>query len=714
MNRIRSLIANLSFFVCCLLAFLLIFEGSFATPAWLQVLGRMHPLLLHFPIAVLILYAVWVIVGKKPTSEAAPEQLQPDDLLLVGYFTAALSALMGLLLSKEGGYSADSLFWHKWAGASTAFVALAWFTFRKRWNSHAILSKAIPGGMVILITLAGHQGANITHGENFVLAPVTPKMDPKSVPFEEAIVFDHLVQPILEEKCMSCHNSRKAKGELVMESAETLRAGGKNGLLWDSLNYEASLLLERIHLPESTEEHMPPEGKTQLTDEEKDILEAWIQAGAPFESLVAETATNGPLYEIALSKFSENTSRAYAFEPAEQKVVESLNSFYRIVTPVAANSPALAVTFLSQEAFRGEQLKELSSIAGQVVEISLNKMPLKDEDLAYLSSFENLEVLQVNFTDISDEGISNLKGLSHLKELAVSGTAVSPEGITQLKGLESLKKVFIWNTSIDKTDIPGLLDDFPAVSFESGFDDEGTIIQLSAPVIASTNAFFSDPISVEVKHYLNGVTLRYTLDGSEPDSVDSQAYKENITLEENATVTVRAFKDGWIGSQAVSKTFLRSAIVPLEVSLLTAPNPKYKAKLDQSLFDRVKGTNIHTDGSWLGYQGEPMDVLVKLDGKPKKSVTLSTLNNTGGWIMPPASVEIWYGNDPKSLKLWKRERVQQPTKNLPVGPAFYTYELPEGSYSYLKLQIMPVAKLPAWHDAKGNPGWVFVDEILLN
>jgi hypothetical protein len=713
MSKLRGLIVNSSFFICCLLAFLLAFENSFVTPAWLQVLGRMHPLLLHFPIALLVVYALLVFVSKTPAESPADESLRADDLLLLGSFTAALSALMGLLLSKEGGYTEGSLTWHKWGGALIAFASYGWYTFRKTCNHQPILSKGIPVAMVALVTFAGHQGANITHGENFVLAPVMPDESFENVPFAEAVIFDHMVQPILREKCMSCHNGRKAKGELVMETPDAILAGGKNGPLWDSANYEASLLLKRIHLPESIEEHMPPEGKSQLTDEEKEVLEAWIASGASFQALAAETAPDQPLYQIAQAKF--NVNKAYDFKAADPELVESLNSNYRIISPVALNSPALTVTFFSSEAFASDQLKELEKIRTQVVELSLNKIPVKDEDLSLLVSFENLEKLHLNFTSVTDKGLASLAKLSHLQELSLSGTAVTASGISGLKSLSTLKKVFIWNTGIEATEVSQLLEVFPDVSFESGFDDKGTVIQLSAPVIVGNDAFFTDPISVKVKHYLNGVTLRYTLDGSEPDSVNSPIYQDGIPLDGNTIVTVKAFKDGWYSSDAVSKSFLRSSITPTSVSLLTPPNPKYKGKLEQALFDHIKGTNIHTDGNWLGYQGEPMDVQINLgDDMPQKSITISCLNNTGGWIMPPASIDIWYGDDEKNLKLWKKNKMDQPTKNLPVGPAFYTFDLPQEKYAVLKLHIVPVAKLPAWHDAKGNPGWVFVDEVLLN
>ena len=87
---------------------------------------------------------------------------------------------------------------------------------------------------------------------------------------------------------MSCHNSKKAKGELVMETQQLLMKGGKNGALWDTTDANMSLILQRIHLPEEEKKHMPPTGKPQLNEQELTILYNWIKRGANFKIKVNE------------------------------------------------------------------------------------------------------------------------------------------------------------------------------------------------------------------------------------------------------------------------------------------------------------------------------------------------------------------------------------------------------------------------------------------
>jgi len=56
MQRWKNIFYNVILSLNCLLLFLLIFEGRLSVPSWLQVFGRMHPLIVHFPIVLVLVY----------------------------------------------------------------------------------------------------------------------------------------------------------------------------------------------------------------------------------------------------------------------------------------------------------------------------------------------------------------------------------------------------------------------------------------------------------------------------------------------------------------------------------------------------------------------------------------------------------------------------------------------------------------------------------
>ena len=69
----KNIVYNITLGINCLLAFVVLFSESLVIPSWLQVVGRMHPLLLHFPIVLLVIAAVWeLFLQKKITIKAKP------------------------------------------------------------------------------------------------------------------------------------------------------------------------------------------------------------------------------------------------------------------------------------------------------------------------------------------------------------------------------------------------------------------------------------------------------------------------------------------------------------------------------------------------------------------------------------------------------------------------------------------------------------------
>lgn len=115
-------------------------------------------------------------------------------------------------------------------------------------------------------------------------APTTPPTPPTNPPpapgGDEKLVFQHVILPILTAKCNKCHSEEKSKGDLRMDTYEMAMKGGENGKNFVAGNLEESLSIARIMLPDSDDEHMPPDGKEQLKPEETELLKWWVKQGA--------------------------------------------------------------------------------------------------------------------------------------------------------------------------------------------------------------------------------------------------------------------------------------------------------------------------------------------------------------------------------------------------------------------------------------------------
>lgn len=706
---------NLCFALNCLLLFLVLFGARLQVPVLLQVAGRMHPLVLHFPIVLLLLVAVWetlVFTRSNPLFRSIG-----DALLLSAALSAVLAALMGLFLSQEGGYDEETLLWHKWSGVAVSLAAWGWYSFRDFLRRAKMPGRLAAGVSVVALVVAGHQGATLTHGENYLLAPVVPTSLPSEVPLEEELVFQHLVRPILQEKCMGCHNSAKSKGNLVMETEALLLKGGKHGLLWDSTAAQSGLLMQRILLPKAEKEHMPPKGKAQLTDLEISILRRWIRGGADFLQKITDLPEADTLRLLAVDRFQTGKNISYSFAAADEVTIRKLNNDYRAVYPLAANSPALGVDFFGVAAFKSTYLKELQVVKEQVVSLNLHKMPIQDDDLKAIALFSNLRQLHLSATQITGATLGELKTLQALRQLSLAGTAVQSADLEVLQALPQLSVLYLWNTRVTEPEVSAWRQRLPHVRIESGFQGDTVVAKLNTAIIAGDRQVFTNSTKVKLKNFIHGAVVRYTLDGSRPDSLTSPiSTGDSIVIDRSCRLTTQTFLPGWISSEVATRDFYQAGFRPDSVVLVRPPDPQYKGEGAKTLTNKKIGDNDTKTNKWLGYKEADLEALLYFRQPVLlSSVSISTLVNIGGYIMPAQQIEVWGGNSPQHLLLLKKLKPQQPAKmGDPTSRVSFDCKFEARPISVLKIIAKPVAKLPAWHPSKGQHGWVFVDEVFLN
>jgi hypothetical protein len=497
-----------------------------------------------------------------------------------------------------------------------------------------------------------------------------------------------------------------------MDHLEGIQKGGKTGPFVVAGNIEQSLLIQRIHLPLENEEHMPPKNKLQLTEEEIEILRLWVLSGADYTQKVVELGPEEPLFQLVSTRFS--SEKTYLFSPADEETIAQLNTFFRKVKPLYPGSPALEVAYFGSSTFDPASLAELSSVKNQVVKLTLNRMPLQQAELGPVADFQNLEELYLNFTDISGQQLSFIKKLPKLEHLALSGNLLDEVGTKTLSTMTQLKKLFLWQTGLSDNLQNELRKALPNTKIEVGFDDRGIIYPLNPPKITFKDLLFTDQSEVLLSHPIPTVEIRYTLDGSLPDSLSSAVYTAPLTLKKSTQVRARAYAKNWIGSQDAKAILFQKGIVPPSFSLVFPPSPNYAAKGAASLFDGLKGKPIHTNGDWLGFTDNALDLQLSVNQQAvPQTVEISLLLHEAAYIFPPQAVEIWTGSKGK----WTPVSLTPPATSTAIGEPRYsllTYTLPSNTFDQIRIKLSPIAKLPAWHPGKGAKGWVFVDEVLLH
>ena len=260
-------------------------------------LGRFHPLVVHLPIGILLLVALIEVAGFYRPARA---RLDPSlGLVLPILVVSAISGLaLGQLLARGGGYPSKLISLHRGlalaAVVGTCTCLAAWFNHQQRRSGATrTLYRVALGTTVGLLSVGAHFGGSMTRGESYLFqyAPSfirrrmkVPDVDamPAHSPAEggEPLVFADAVRPILRTRCGQCHGPETSKAGLRLDELSFILKGGENGPALFAGNSVSSRMVQRLLLPISQDEHMPPESKTQLTPDEVSLIRWWIDRGA--------------------------------------------------------------------------------------------------------------------------------------------------------------------------------------------------------------------------------------------------------------------------------------------------------------------------------------------------------------------------------------------------------------------------------------------------
>jgi uncharacterized membrane protein len=452
-------------------------------------LGRFHPLIVHLPIGFILLAAI--LQGLNHFFKDKFDNLDNaiSIAILCGGFGAVASAIIGYLLAGSGGYDDQTLFWHQWLGILLSIlcffgwaVKVGHIRFQKLSTSMTIIL------LVGLVSITGHLGGNLTHGSDYLLV-YAPKFVKKMAGLDETghkmgtpipthrdsiVVYKHLVQPFLMNKCQSCHSEPKAKGQLAIGTWEGLIKGGENGeVIIPGKSQESSLFL-RTTLPQKSKKFMPPKGEP-LTYSELKILEWWIDNGASFDAPISDSEISKEMQSLLLRDYDIDTQPKPYYETIQVPLLPEVDLNKMIVSGLKVEQLAEGHHFLQVEidsaAVSIGQIQNLLVAKEQITWLDLAGKSVENEMLEIIGQLPNLTILNLNGNPINDEGISGLQGLNHLEVLNLYDTQITDRSIAVLSKMTSLIGLYLWKTDMTEKGIEELKTELPNTTIDFGVQE---------------------------------------------------------------------------------------------------------------------------------------------------------------------------------------------------------------------------------------------------
>jgi hypothetical protein len=403
--------------------------------------------------------------------------------LLLGATSSTMACLLGWLLSETGDYGITTLENHKFSGLATAVISflLYYFTTTHFQRFIVIPSKAYSAlliGLMGLLSYSGHQGGNLTHGSDYLSLETLTKQDrvpPETL--EKALVFEDVIEPLLEKRCKQCHSGSKIKGDLKMTSLAEMLKGGKTGPAIIPGDAKKSEIFHRITLDPSDEEFMPSDGKTPLTKNEVKMIEWWInKANAAPEKSIAELKPDlatQTLFAVALGFAKGETVEGDDLatinpeipKTADLAAIEKARESGFTIRIMLQNPMMLDVKLAPNKTFTTTEingkLQLLKPIAKNIILLNLSELALNDAQLAFLKECSNLEKLRIEKNPIGDATVSHLAQLKHLQAANFYQTNLSKIGLQNLSKLPSIRSIYAFQSKVGSMDTSAILKDKP-------------------------------------------------------------------------------------------------------------------------------------------------------------------------------------------------------------------------------------------------------------
>ncbi len=682
----------------------------------LSLLGRFHPIVLHLPIGFLLLAFFLELRlrfgGKKEFQSAVAFSLQ----LALG--ASLFSVLSGYLLSLEGGYDPITLWQHQYLGFGVlALNALLVFYAPHRYGEEKRIYFPLFCLMVLVLGLTGHWGGSLTHGSDFLsMSKASPSKKTILPLTAEDNFYEVVVQRILDQNCVTCHRETKQKGGLRLDNQAQIIKGGDSGKILGSTQELNHSILTRIHLPLEQEEHMPPKGKKQLSESELDLLQYWLEEGASFQKKIG-------LYQMApelknqLDRWDKNQRNATdkdQLKPVKAAVLQELQRKGIEVRPIAHGSPYLEAKYVYQDSLRFNPLNVLHKIKDHLQILKLHHSSLNDQQIKNIGTFKVLKKLDLHQTQISNLGVKNLADLKDLEYLNLYGTAIDDQGLEYLKPLSQLKELFLWQTKVSTSGVKALEKTIPGLICNLGRTE--TVFgksQIKVPIIRSRSKLIKDTLHAKIEARIPDGILRYTLDGSIPDS-NSTVYTQPLIIDKSCSLKTICQKSGWEDSDLLESVFLKPDHLIQSAQLIQAPDEKYSGRGDTSLYDLQSAYMAAGHSAWLGFQGQDVEMMIDLGSVQEvEKVMIGSFTNVLAWIFPIRRITCRTSLDGKNFSSAEKTNIPEAEAGIPMSIDYFPLSFSPREARYLKIKLKSQMRNPSWHPSPGEPSWVFIDEVMV-
>lgn len=213
---------------------------------------------------------------------------------------------------------------------------------------------------------------------------------------------------------------------------------------------------------------------------------------------------------------------------------------------------------------------------------------------------------------------------------------------------------------------------------------------------------------------MDDIELHYSMDKNDPDQ-QSLSFTDSLTITKPSTVAILPFRKS------------KQAFVPLRFGMMDHKavgkkavfkqpyHENYKRVGDYGLTDGITGSINYGDGSWMGWWGNNLDIVIDMEQPASiQYLQLNCFQQTQSWILLPKKVEFFISDDGENWKQLTTQIHKVADEDAKPQAHEFIYRIPVAVQArYIRAVASNYGKLPAWHNGAGGDAWIFADELIV-
>ena len=230
---------------------------------------------------------------------------------------------------------------------------------------------------------------------------------------------------------------------------------------------------------------------------------------------------------------------------------------------------------------------------------------------------------------------------------------------------------------------------------------------VALPFVVNEKNVFQDSILVQLDQVLKNQRIYYSTSGTE-----WKKYLSPILITENTTLQFYAENNG--NKSSILTQHFTKLNDNIQLQLFSNYSNQYAAGGPKALIDGRKGGTEFRTGQWQGYNAQDFEAELKFKIPGNIStISIGFLEDRNAWIFFPTSISIEISYDGENFEKQVNTTIPSTESHeFKAKTQEFTININrERKIKSIRIKATNFGPCPDWHLGKGNPTWLFIDEI---